>query len=365
MTAHVELTGISKRYGEAVAVDGLDLAIPEGSFTCLLGPSGCGKTTTLRMIAGFVEPTEGDVRIRGVSQRGVPPNKRPTSIVFQDYALFPHMNVAKNVGYGLRVQGLSKGEVTERVDRTLKLLDLDVLADRLPRQLSGGQQQRVALARSLVTEPDVILMDEPLSNLDAKMRVRLRAELQSVQRRLGLTTIYVTHDQEEALSMGDLVAVMDQGVLQQLGSPTDLYRRPANRFVADFIGLNNFVEARCVGADERRLELRTDDGITLVADTTVQRERHQVGDRVWASFRPEQAAIDDGTASTDVNAFAGEVKARQFLGSMTRYIVESGGRDLLYDDHTASDDFRSGAVTLRVVPEALRVFQYEEAPDDR
>jgi ABC-type Fe3+/spermidine/putrescine transport system ATPase subunit len=365
MTAHVELTGISKLYGDAVAVEGLDLAIPEGSFTCLLGPSGCGKTTTLRMIAGFVEPTEGDVRIRGVSQRGVPPNKRPTSIVFQDYALFPHMSVAKNVGYGLRVQRLSKAEVSERVGRTLELLDLDRLADRLPRQLSGGQQQRVALARSLVTEPDVILMDEPLSNLDAKMRVRLRAELQSVQRRLGLTTVYVTHDQEEALSMGDLVAVMDQGLLQQLGSPTDLYRRPANRFVADFIGLNNFVEARCVEVDERRIELQTDDGATLVAEASTQRERHQVGDRVWASFRPEQVGVADGTGSTEANAFQGEIKARQFLGSMTRYIVESGGVDLIYDDHRATDDFRSGPITLSVAPEALRVFSYEEASDDR
>jgi ABC-type Fe3+/spermidine/putrescine transport system ATPase subunit len=356
LTAHVELNGITKRYGDAVAVDDLDLSIPEGSFTCLLGPSGCGKTTTLRMIAGFVEPTAGEVSIRGVPQRGVPPNKRPTSIVFQDYALFPHMSVAKNVGYGLRVQRLPKSEVQTRVERTLRLLDLDVLADRLPRQLSGGQQQRVALARSLVTEPDVILMDEPLSNLDAKMRVRLRAELQSVQRRLGLTTIYVTHDQEEALSMGDYVAVMDKGVLQQLGSPTDLYRRPANRFVADFIGLNNFVTASCERADGDQYELRTDEGVTLLADARAGQQAVRRGERVIVSFRPELVSAAPCGEAQGPNWFKGEVKARQFLGSMTRYIVETSGPELLYDDHAMSDDFRDGAVELYVAPEHVRVF---------
>jgi ABC-type Fe3+/spermidine/putrescine transport system ATPase subunit len=362
MASHVELTGVTKRYADATAVDRLDLTIEEGSFTCLLGPSGCGKTTTLRMIAGFVEPDEGEITIRGVSQRGVSPNRRPTSIVFQDYALFPHMSVARNVGYGLRVKHLPKAEVAERVARTLELLDLTRYADRLPRQLSGGQQQRVALARSLVTEPEVILMDEPLSNLDAKMRVRLRADLQALQRRLGLTTIYVTHDQEEALSMGDSVAVLNEGVLQQVGPPKDLYRRPNNRFVADFIGLNNFLTGRCKDVDNARITVELEGGGSLVAMRRPEQRPVGAGQAVSVAIRPESFSLHtDGRG--DGNVIEGRVESQQFLGALSRYVVTVGDTDVLFDDHQMADDVVDRTIRLHAPAEKIQVFTNGEDED--
>jgi len=238
----VELRGVTKRFDDTVAVDALDLEIRHGEFLSLLGPSGCGKTTTLRLIAGFEQPDEGIVRIGDVDVAGLPPYKRNVNTVFQSYALFPHLTVLENVAYGLKQRGLRRGARDAKAREALELVQLPQLAARSPRQLSGGQQQRIALARALVMEPRVLLLDEPLDALDLKVRKELQIELKRIQTRVGITFVYVTHDQEEALAMSDRVAVMNVGRIEQLGSPREIYDAPATRFVADFIGETNFIE---------------------------------------------------------------------------------------------------------------------------
>jgi ABC-type Fe3+/spermidine/putrescine transport system ATPase subunit len=240
----VELSSITKRYGAFTAVDRFSLAVPRGSFTTLLGPSGCGKTTLLRIIAGFFEPGGGTVRIGGVDQRGIPPEKRGTGIVFQDYALFPHMTVEENLAYGLTLRKVPGDIKKRKTAETAETLGIGDLLGRYPGELSGGQQQRLALGRVIILKPQILLMDEPLSNLDAKLRLRVRDELKDIQRRLGITTIYVTHDQEEALSLSDEIAVMNRGRLEQLGTPGEIYNRPATAFAADFSGRANFLEIK-------------------------------------------------------------------------------------------------------------------------
>ncbi len=334
--AHVELKGLTKDFDGTLAVDDLDLTIYRGSFTCLLGPSGCGKTTTLRMISGFVEPTRGEILISGISQRGVPPHRRNTSIVFQEYALFPHMTVGQNVAYGLKVHHVAKDELRTRVNRILDFMGLTGMEDRLPTSLSGGQQQRVALARSLVMEPEVLLMDEPLSNLDAKLRVKVRTELKDIQRRLGITTIYVTHDQEEALSMSDKIAVMDEGLLQQYGAPWELYFNPSNRFVADFIGANAFVTVRIESLSESEIRLAIGDQRIALPSTAVADKVDDRDKDAKLSLRPESITIrpagDDGTRD-ERRTLRGTVKANQFLGAYVRYWVEVEGQEVIVDDH--------------------------------
>jgi len=232
----VELINVTKKYGDVLAVNGINLQIKAGEFLSLLGPSGCGKTTTLRMLAGFEQPDEGSIRINGLEVQGVPPYKRDVNTVFQHYALFPHMSVAENMGFALKIAGVAKEERERRVLEAAKLLDLEDYLDRKPKALSGGQRQRVAMGRAIVREPQVFLMDEPLSNLDAKLRVATRTQIAALQRRLGITTVYVTHDQVEAMTMGDRVAVLKDGLLQQVDTPRNLYEKPQNVFVAGFIG---------------------------------------------------------------------------------------------------------------------------------
>ena len=242
--AAVELTGVTKQFGDFVAVHDLDLQIRDGEFFSLLGPSGCGKTTTLRMIAGFEQPTMGEVYIHGQPVAGIPPYRRPVNTVFQSYALFPHMTVAQNVAFGLEMKKVTRPEIERRVAEALELVQLRQMENRRPRQLSGGQQQRVALARALVNRPEVLLLDEPLGALDLKLRKAMQLELKQIQGEVGITFVYVTHDQEEALTMSDRIAVMDAGLVQQVGDPRDIYEHPNNRFVADFIGETNFVTGR-------------------------------------------------------------------------------------------------------------------------
>jgi putative spermidine/putrescine transport system ATP-binding protein len=242
--ARLELIGLSKRYGDHAAVTGVTLDVADGEFLVLLGPSGCGKTTTLRMIAGLIEPSGGSVHIGGSDVTYLPPWRRNTGMVFQSYALFPHMTVFENVAFGLEMRKLDKAQVEARAREALRLVRLEGFAERLPRQLSGGQQQRVALARSLAIRPDVLLLDEPLSNLDAKLREEVRIEIRELQRQLGLTTIMVTHDQEEALTVADRLVVMAEGEIRQIGSQRDLYERPADRFVASFVGRSTFLDGR-------------------------------------------------------------------------------------------------------------------------
>ncbi|MEX2534457.1 MAG: ABC transporter ATP-binding protein [Trueperaceae bacterium] len=326
---HVVLRDLTKNFGDARAVDGLNLEIAKGSFTTLLGPSGCGKTTTLRILAGFYEPDRGDVLIDGKSQRGLPPFKRNISIVFQDYALFPHMNVFDNLGYGLKLRRVRGPERRRRVEKVLDFLGLTRFAKRFPHELSGGQQQRVALGRSIVMEPDVLLMDEPLSNLDAKLRIRVRTELKEIQRVLGLTTIYVTHDQDEALSMSDQVAVMAEGRLQQYSPPWALYNEPVNPFVADFVGHTNFIPVRTLqsGGEQPRVAVL---GQEMVCST---RAGSAVGaaENVMLMVRPEWFEVAtseqerrEWNASEGV-ILEGTVTASDYLGSHNRVWLDVEG----------------------------------------
>jgi putative spermidine/putrescine transport system ATP-binding protein len=238
----LQLTALTKRFGKLTAVDAIDLAVAQAEFVTLLGPSGCGKTTTLNMIAGFIAPDSGGIRLQDRSVETVPPFRRDLGLVFQDYALFPHMTVAENVGFGLRMRRTSRDEMARRVDEALDLVHMKGLGERRPMQLSGGQRQRVALARALVIRPAMLLLDEPLSNLDLKLREEMRVEISALQRRLGIATVFVTHDQGEALTMSDRIAVMRDGRIEQIGTPTDIYERPATRFVAGFIGTANLIE---------------------------------------------------------------------------------------------------------------------------
>src|SRR5437762_4142314 len=258
--ARLELINLSKLYGEHAAVAGVTLDVADGEFLVLLGPSGCGKTTTLRMIAGLIEPSGGSATIGGTDVTYLPPWRRNTGMVFQSYALFPHMTVAENVAFGLEMRKISNPEIATRTKEVLRMVRLDGYAERLPRQLSGGQQQRVALARALAVRPDVLLLDEPLSNLDAKLREEVRVEIRELQRQLGLTTVMVTHDQEEALTMADRLVVMNEGSVCQVGTQRELYEKPADRFVAGFVGRSTFLD----GTLESPGRFRTDGGLGLV-----------------------------------------------------------------------------------------------------
>lgn len=364
----MRLQGVTKRFGSTTAVDQLNLEIPSGSFTTLLGPSGCGKTTTLRMIAGFFDPDEGEIVIDGVRQNGLPPYKRNVSIVFQEYALFPHMTVAENIGYGLTVRKTPKAEQKRRIEEMAAILGLEGLEGRAPHQLSGGQQQRVALARSLVLEPDVLLMDEPMSNLDAKLRIRLRAELRSLQRRLGITTIYVTHDQEEALSLSDYVAVMDHGRLQQYSNPWDLYFRPNNQFVADFVGLANFLPAELLKVEGNQATVRVagEEGELTLGDGSLNGARPK--DAMTLVVRPEWAKLtpgNDQSSSKDALRLLGKVESVSFLGTIIRYFISVEGFEswLVVDsDASSTGEHFDGQVTVEVPWTRTHLLPAEERP---
>ena len=327
----IRIEGVSKRFGDFSAVDNVDLAIKENEFFALLGPSGCGKTTLLRMLAGLEVPTEGRILIDGQDMVGVPPNKRPVNMVFQSYAVFPHMTVEQNVGYGLRIDGVAKDERAQRVAEALGLVKLDGLEKRKPDQLSGGQRQRVALARALVKRPRVLLLDEPLSALDAKLREQMRSELAIIQDKVGVTFVMVTHDQDEALAMACRCGVMNKGVLQQVATPSDLYEYPANRFVADFIGSVNLFEGRLV-QDETSQALVEVEGARIWVDHGVT---GATGGTVWAALRPEKIELthrEEGApapsssgAPEGANVLAGTVRHYSYLGSETVYEIETAG----------------------------------------
>jgi ABC-type Fe3+/spermidine/putrescine transport system ATPase subunit len=321
---YVELVRLSKRFGSVEAVSDVSLAAPEGRITTLLGPSGCGKTTLLRLIAGFMPPDAGEIRIRGRRVNELPPQRRSTVVVFQDYALFPHLSVFENVAYGLRRRGVKGAEIRRRVASMLEFLGLAGREALSPGSLSGGQQQRVALARALVVEPDVLLLDEPLSNLDAKLRVRVRTELKEIQQSLGKTTILVTHDQEEALSISDRIAVMAMGRICQSGTPVEVYTRPADQFVADFVGITNFVPAVVQAA--------TEDGMVL--DSAIGRLVARggcgfaVGQAVTVILRPTALRLWNAAQSGRIKA---EVRSTSFLGEARRYHLQVGALRLVAD----------------------------------
>jgi putative spermidine/putrescine transport system ATP-binding protein len=317
--AFLELTGIQKRFGEVAAVADFNLAAERGEFVSFLGPSGCGKTTTLRMIAGFEQPTEGTIVIDGADITRRPPNRRNVGMVFQSYALFPNMTVAGNIGFGLKVRKTSTDKIRAKVAELLTMINLPDKGDRYPYQLSGGQQQRVALARALAIEPQVLLLDEPLSALDAKIRVALRKEIRSIQRQFGITTVYVTHDQEEALSLSDRVVVMSEGRVEQIGTPAEIYNFPATPFVASFVGTLNLVNAKVIEAGTGRLSVA---GQEVVAAKPIS-EAHD-GGSVTLALRPESIELGEGGGS---NRFHGPIEDVSFLGSIVRMRLRLDGTD--------------------------------------
>ncbi|NLV14806.1 ATP-binding cassette domain-containing protein [Haloarcula argentinensis] len=352
----VELDGVTRRYGETTAVDDLSLAVREGEFFTLVGPSGCGKTTTLRLIAGFEAPTQGEVRFGGTSVTGVPPEDRDVGVVFQNYALFPHMTVGENVAYGLRFADPPGGGAEARVQELLELVDLGGMADRDPDTLSGGQQQRVAMARALAPGPDVLLLDEPMSALDAKLRERLRVQVREIQQELGITTIYVTHDQEEALAVSDRVAVMRDGTPEQVAPPRTIYREPATEFVATFVGDNNVLSGDVTAV--RSTDAVDDNGAgneQSIADVTVDDATLSVGlngdsdvtstvspgDRLTFCVRPERLAVD-----ADQNTLTATVTSAEFLGETTRVHLDWEGRELLL----RAENPPTGTVTVGFAP---------------
>ncbi|HYH60568.1 MAG TPA: ABC transporter ATP-binding protein [Solirubrobacterales bacterium] len=319
----VSLESVTKRFGDFTAVDDLDLEIGSGEFFTLLGPSGCGKTTTLRMIAGFEEPSAGKVMIDGENQVGRPPHKRPTNTVFQSYALFPHLSVTDNVGFGLKRQGLAADEIKRRVSDELKRVGLPGEGNRRPAQLSGGQQQRVALARALVNLPKVLLLDEPLGALDLKLRKGLQIELKRIQREVGITFVYVTHDQEEALTMSDRIAVMNRGKIEQVSAPEDVYERPTTTFVAGFIGVSNLMPGEVKESADTRTRVRLDAGV----DVEIAQNGFQTGERCHAVVRPEKLQIKamEGPTGDGWPSIEGTVESSVFLGTATQIVVRLAG----------------------------------------
>jgi putative spermidine/putrescine transport system ATP-binding protein len=331
-TPYLALRDLAKFYGEGKpAVAGIDLAAARGEFLTLLGPSGCGKTTVLRMIAGLVPPSSGRIAVDGVDITALPSHQRNMGLVFQSYALFPHLSVARNVAFGLEMRGAGRAAIERRVAESLALVRLEGLRRRMPRELSGGQQQRVALARALVIEPSLLLLDEPLSNLDAKLREELRDEIREIQRRLGITAIFVTHDQVEALTLSDRIAVMNEGRLEQLGTPTEIYERPASEFVAAFIGRTNRIAATIAGSDGEGSQLIA--GALRFAAAT----RLPVGSAVTAMIRPHRIRLGDGIAPDGATS---RVRARVckivFAGDVVQYEIAAAGVSLLVESPTAS-----------------------------
>ncbi len=316
----VELKNLTKTFvtnkNEQInAVDNVNLTINPGEFVCLLGPSGCGKTTTLRMLAGFEIPTSGEILFGDKNVANLTPDKRDTAMVFQNYALFPHMNVYDNIAYGLKIQKLSKSEIAERVSKILGLMKMEDFADRVPSEMSGGQQQRVSLARALIMESGLLLFDEPLSNLDAKLRLHMRDEIRKIQKQVGISSIYVTHDQEEAMGLSDKIVIMKDGTIQQVGSPMEIYQKPINEFVAQFIGRANILDGKIISEKENTVSLDVH-GVVYETEKTTS---HKVGEDVKFMIRPESFKIGE----TD---FSMPVTKSLFMGSHHEYEVEMFGK---------------------------------------
>jgi spermidine/putrescine ABC transporter ATP-binding subunit len=318
----VRLIDLKKRFGETEAVRGVNLSIEKGDFFTFLGPSGCGKTTILRIIAGFARPDQGTILFDGEEVNDVPPWKRDVGMVFQNYALWPHLSVFENVAFGLKERNLPKSIVSERTHRALSIVNLEGLEKRRPSELSGGQQQRVALARTLVIEPRLLLLDEPLSNLDAKLRIQMRHELVRIQKDLGITSIYVTHDQEEALTLSTRIAVMSKGSVVQVGAPKEIYENPKSQEVADFVGTSNFFRAQVMERIADRVRVRTEEGFLLVV-AYPEGGFSEMGSSLLLNIRPESidlSHLEEG--GPNVNRIKGIVRTSAYLGSLVQYEVE-------------------------------------------
>ncbi|MFQ6022095.1 MAG: ABC transporter ATP-binding protein [Acidiferrobacterales bacterium] len=321
------LDQIKKNYGDVAVLNGVTASIPQGELVTFVGPSGCGKTTLLRIIGGFTGADEGSIILDGEVSNDKPPYERDTAMVFQNYALFPHLTVGENIGYGLKIRKWKKSKVHEKVQNLLSLVQLEGLDDKRIDQLSGGQQQRVALARALSLEPKVLLLDEPLSNLDANLRLAMRHEVKSLQKKLNLTTIFVTHDQYEAMSISDRIMVLSSGVIQQIGSPAEIYERPANKFIADFVGGINFLEGNVERYDRSA-------GLCTVAtpigklQVTPERTAPGMGDEVLLVVRPESIEISNAVQTLEKNSFSATVESSMYVGSWMEYVVRVGENSL-------------------------------------
>ncbi len=341
----LSLRGITKNFGQGDVLRGIDLDVYRGEFLTLLGPSGCGKTTTLRIIAGLEQPDAGSVILDGQDVLPLPPEKRPVNTVFQNYALFPHMNVANNIAYGLKVRKASKAEIAARVGEMLDLVRLEGYEKRMPGQLSGGQRQRVAIARAVVLSPALLLLDEPLGALDLQLRRQMQVELKRLQEKLGITFIYITHDQEEALNMSDRIAVMNKGQFEQIGTPSDIYEHPATRFVAQFIGESNLLEATVSHADPSGLLTLTKDGQTM--RVAAAPGAHKVGDACLLCIRTERLRFGD--ASPDGFTLTGTVLANHYAGSaMSTRIALVGGQEVIASGQVRMDDVPPVGTVVRL-----------------
>ncbi|WP_412051183.1 ABC transporter ATP-binding protein [Hoeflea sp. Naph1] len=323
---YIAFENISKLFGDFVAVKDLTLHVFQKEFFALLGGSGCGKSTLLRMLAGFENPTNGQILLDGQNLSGVPPYKRPVNMMFQSYALFPHMSVEKNIAFGLKQDGMAKSEIEDRVNNMLKLVKLDQFGKRKPHQLSGGQRQRVALARSIAKRPKVLLLDEPLGALDKKLREETQFELMDLQQELGLTFVVVTHDQEEAMTMADRIAVMDLGRIVQIGTPAETYEAPNSEFVASFIGDINLFRGEVTGANGRVIDIETTDGMHIRSDSTVAMKP---GQKVSFAIRPEKLRVSRTRPESGINAVSGEVWDIGYLGDMTVFHIKLKNEEIV------------------------------------
>ncbi|MBN9073751.1 MAG: ABC transporter ATP-binding protein [Rhizobiales bacterium] len=348
----VEIKGVSKVFGGYQALKPVTFDIRENEFFTLLGPSGCGKTTLLRMIAGFEQPTTGAILLRGAEMKDLPPHKRRVNTVFQSYALFPHMTLEQNIAFGLENLGWAKDRRAARVADMLRLVHMEKFAGRKPQQLSGGQRQRIALARALAPEPEVLLLDEPLSALDLKLRQAMRDELRTLQRQTGITFVFVTHDQEEALDMSDRICVLGDGEIQQLGTPADIYEEPSNRFVADFIGETNFLEVDVLSVEGDEATVSTPLGMTLSA----AQKRVSGGGRGWMSIRPEKISLPARPGEIAVD---GTIEGANYLGGYTHYVVDTGAVKLRVSKRnnvSRSRMFETGQpITVSFAAESVRI----------
>ena len=355
MSVAIDIDRVVKKFGEDTVIRDVSLAIRPGEFFTLLGPSGCGKTTLLRMIIGFNSIEEGEIRVDGKVINRIPTNQRNMGMVFQNYAIFPHLSVRDNVAFGLKMRGKSRAEIDAAVNDILKVVKIDHLAERMPVKLSGGQQQRVALARAIVIEPQVLLMDEPLSNLDAKLRVEMRNAIKEIQHRIGITTVYVTHDQEEALAVSDRIAVMQSGVIRQVDSPVNIYRRPANLFVASFIGLSNPLPARLRREGGSVAAQFTQDYQEVFANLQADAAD---GMEVIVSARPEELTLHDSAPGIPVT-----VESSVFLGLVTHYFVRlpDGSRAEIIQDRSREDIFADGSkLYARVDARKANIFRADD-----
>ncbi|GAA0725372.1 ABC transporter ATP-binding protein [Clostridium malenominatum] len=354
MGVAISIENVTKKYGDKTVIDGLSLDINEGEFFTLLGPSGCGKTTLLRMIIGFNSIEDGQIKVNNQIINNIPVNKRNMGMVFQNYAIFPHMSVKDNVAFGLKKKNLTKQEMEAKIDEILKVVKIEEFKNRMPDQLSGGQQQRVALARAIVTYPQVLLMDEPLSNLDAKLRVEMRNAIKDIQQQIGITTVYVTHDQEEALAVSDRIAVMDKGVIQQIGTPREIYGRPKNAFVSSFIGTTNILKAKIRKKSEG---VYLDFGDEYNQEVTILKEDVEDRKEVIVSVRPQDFII-----SEEGNGIDGVIKGSIFLGINTHYFIElldGSIIEAIENTNTFGIIQNNTKVKLNIKPSKINIFNEE------